>query len=151
MKRGNFPYFHPHRVRYYEIDMQGVVFNSHYLNYFDAAITEYLRHCGFDYVKDTRESGMDFHLVKATIEYLKPVHYDEDVDIGVKVARLGRSSLHWELGLFGREAHEVSSTGEIIWVYTSMETHRSAPIPDFRREQMTHPPAQDKITAAEAF
>ena len=151
MKRGDFPYFHPHRVRYYEIDMQGVVFNSHYLNYFDAAITEYLRHCGFDYVKDTRESGMDFHLVKATVEYLKPVHYDEDVDIGVKVARLGRSSLHWELGRFSREVQKVSGAGEIIWVYKSMESFHSTPIPDFRREQQTHPPAKNEIPDVGSF
>ena len=142
MKRDDFSFFYTHRVRYSEIDMQGVVFNSHYLNYFDAAITEYLRHCGFDYVKDARESGMDFHVVKATVEYIKPVHYDQEVKIGVKVDRLGRSSLNWKLGLFRNEKEEPSSKGDIIWVYTSMKTHRSVPIPNLRRKQLTQPPLQ---------
>ena len=75
MKKEGYPYFHPHRVRYSEIDLQGIVYNSRYLDYFDAAITEYMRHCGFNYVTDARNTGKDFHLVKASVEFLKPVPY----------------------------------------------------------------------------
>lgn len=122
--------------------MQGIVYNSRYLDYFDAAITEYMRHCGFNYVTDARNSGKDFHLVKASIEFLKPVPYDEDVEIGVRIGRLGRSSLCWELGLFQKHSEELSTTGEIIWVYTNIEDHQSVPIPEDRRKQLTEPPAQ---------
>ena len=122
--------------------MQGIVYNSRYLDYFDAAITEYMRHCGFNYVTDARNSGKDFHLVKASIEFLKPVPYDEDVEIGVRVGRLGRSSLCWELGLFQKHPEELSTTGEIIWVYTNIKDHQSVPIPEDRRKQLTEPPAQ---------
>ena len=141
-KRENYSFFHPHRVRYSEIDMQGIVYNSRYLDYFDIAITEYMRHCGFNYVADARNSGKDFHLVKASIEFLKPVPYDEDIEIGVRVGRLGRSSLCWELGLFQKHPEELSTTGEIIWVYTNIKDHQSVPIPEDRRKQLTEPPAQ---------
>ena len=90
MKKEGYPYFHPHRVRYSEIDLQGIVYNSRYLDYFDAAITEYMRHCGFNYVTDARNTGKDFHLVKASVEFLKPVPYDEEIEIGVRVGRIGR-------------------------------------------------------------
>ena len=70
--------------------------------------------------------------------------YDEDVEIGVRVGRLGRSSLCWELGLFQKHSEELSTTGEIIWVYTNIEDHQSVPIPEDRRKQLTEPPAQCK-------
>jgi len=118
------------------------VYNSRYLDYFDAAITEYMRHCGFNYVTDARNTGKDFHLVKASVEFLKPVPYDEEIEIGVRVGRIGRSSLCWELGLFQKESEELSTTGEIIWVYTNIENHQSEPIPEERKKQLTEPPTQ---------
>ena len=139
-KRENYPFFYSHRVRYSEIDMQGIVFNSRYLDYFDAAITEYMRHCGFNYVTDAKNTDKDFHLVKAGVEFLKPVPYDADIEIGVRVGRIGKSSLTWELGLFQESSETLSTIGEIIWVYTDSETHQSILIPDERRKQLTEPP-----------
>ena len=52
------------------------------------------------------------------------------------------SSLCWELGLFHKESEEVSTTGEIIWVYTNIENHQSEPIPKERKKQLTEPPTQ---------
>ena len=92
MKKEGYPYFHPHRVRYSEIDLQGIVYNSRYLDYFDAAITEYMRHCGFNYATDARNTGKDFHLVKASVEFLKPVPYDEEIEIGVRVGRIRKEA-----------------------------------------------------------
>ena len=93
-----------------------------------------MRNCGFNFVTDARNTGKDFHLVKASVEFLKPVPYDEEIEIGVRVGRIGRSSLCWELGLFQKESEEVSTTGEIIWVYTSIENHQSEPIPEERKK-----------------
>ena len=139
-KRENYPFFHLHRVRYSEIDMQGIVFNSRYLEYFDAAITEYIRHCGFNYVSDAKNTGKDFHLVKAEVEFLKPVPYDADIEIGVRVARIGNSSLTWELGIFQKSSEALSTLGKVIWVYTDSETQQSIRITDDRRKQLTEPP-----------
>ncbi len=138
--RRHFQFFQGHRVRYSEIDMQGIVYNSHYLSYYDMAITEYMRHCGYDYVSETESSGHDFHLVKATVEFLKPVHYDTRIEIGVRVGRVGRSSLTWELALFPHAGAELLSSGEIVWVYTGISTGRSAPIPDEKIHLLREPP-----------
>ena len=51
------------RVRYSEIDGQGVVFNAHYLTYFDTAITEYFRALGYDQYADAKATGIAFHVV----------------------------------------------------------------------------------------
>ena len=112
MSRDNFWFFHPFRVRYSEIDGQGVVFNAHYLTYFDTAITEYFRALGFDQYADAQASGIDFHVVKSVIEYKAPVRFDWELDVGVRVARIGNSSLVFELAIFLKGGTEALVTGE---------------------------------------
>ena len=115
-------------MRYSEIDGQGVVFNAHYLTYFDTAITEYFRALGFDQYADAQASGIDFHVVKSVIEYKAPVRFDWELDVGVRVARIGNSSLVFELAIFLKGGTDALVTGEIVWVYTNQETRRPVPI-----------------------
>jgi acyl-CoA thioester hydrolase len=82
MSREKFWFFHPFRVRYSEIDGQGVVFNAHYLTYFDTTITEYFRALGYDQYADAKQTGEDFHIVKSLIEYKAPVRFDWELDVG---------------------------------------------------------------------
>ncbi|MHB0771733.1 acyl-CoA thioesterase [Bradyrhizobium sp. 5.13L] len=129
MPREDFWFFHPLRVRYSEIDGQGVVFNAHYLTYFDTGITEYFRALGFDQYADAQAIGIDFHVVKSVIEYRAPVRFDWELDVGVRVARIGNSSLVFELAIFLKDGTDALVTGEIVWVYTNQETHRPVTIP----------------------
>ena len=129
MQRGDFPFCHRLRVRYSEVDAQNVVFNAHYLTYFDVALNEYLRELGYDYHALVKQQGLDFHLVKSTVEYLAPIHFDEELDIGVRAGRLGNSSLTWELGVFRRDEDACLSRGEIIWVCAAVGTHKAHPLP----------------------
>ena len=128
MSRDRFWFFHPFRVRYSEIDGQGVVFNAHYLTYFDTAITEYFRALGYDQFADAKASGVDFHVVKSVIEYKAPILFDQELDVAARVARIGNSSLVFELGIFARAADDLFATGEIVWVNTDQKTHRPVPI-----------------------
>src|SRR6476620_6115324 len=86
MSREHFWFFHPFRVRYSEIDGQGVVFNAHYLTYFDTTITEYFRALGYDQYADSKQAGEDFHVVRALIEYKAPVRFDWELDVGARGA-----------------------------------------------------------------
>ena len=133
MTRDQFWFFHPFRVRYSEIDGQGVLFNAHYLTFYDTAITEFFRALGYDQYADAQKTGMDFHVVKAVIEYKAPIRFDWELDVGVRVARLGTSSLVFELAIFQKEQTDLLATGEIVWVNTDQTTHRPAPIPDATR------------------
>ncbi|MET0407749.1 MAG: thioesterase family protein [Hyphomicrobium sp.] len=128
MSREQFWFFHPFRVRYSEIDAQGIVFNAHYLTYFDTTLSEYFRALGYDQFADARESGIDFHIVKSVIEYKAPVRLDWEIDVGARVARIGSSSLTFELAIFLKGANDVLVTGEIVWVNTDQKTHRPVPI-----------------------
>lgn len=131
MSRSAFAFFHPLRVRYSEIDGQGVVYNAHYLTYFDVAITEYLRWLDYEYpLGGDPETGTDFHLVKALVEYKAPVIYDEEIEVGVRVGRLGNSSATFILAIFPKGAGEPRATGEIVWVNTDQQAHKSVPLPE---------------------
>ena len=118
------------RVRYSEIDGQSIVFNAHYLTYFDTALTEYMRHHGYDYNAQVREENSDFHTVKTLVEYKSPIHLDEEIDVHVRAARLGRSSLSFQVEIHGHDKDDLRATGEIVWVNADQATHTSAPLPD---------------------
>ena len=61
--------------------------------YFDTTITEYFRALGYDQPADAKKTGVDFHVVKSLIEYKAPVRFDQEIDVGARVARIGNSSL----------------------------------------------------------
>lgn len=130
MQRDTFSYFYTLRVRYAEVDGQGVVFNAHYLTYFDTAITEFFRHKGYSYNDLFTAKGLDFHLVKATVEFLKPVGFDEVIEIGVRISKIGTSSVTFELAVFGHYETPCRATGKIIWVCTQPGTYKSHRLPE---------------------
>lgn len=125
MTRSDFRFFFPFRVRYSEVDGQGVVFNAHYLTYYDTAITEFFRWLGYDYVADVAATGVDFHTVKSLVEYKAPIRFDEEIDVGVRVGHIGNSSLRFDLAIFAKGAEDLRATGEIVWVYTDQTTHKT--------------------------
>jgi acyl-CoA thioester hydrolase len=130
-KRGDFWFFWPARVRYAEIDAQGVVFNANYLAYFDTAITDYIRALPYRYgLGGDPATGTDFHIVKATVEYKAPIRFDDEIEVGVRTAKLGRTSIAYALAIFPKGGERLLSTGEVIWVNTDMKAMKSAPLPE---------------------
>lgn len=128
MTRDLFSFFHPFRVRYSEIDGQGVVFNAHYLTFYDTAITEYFRALGYDQYADAKKTGMDFHVVKSVVEYKSSIRFDAEIEVGARVARIGSSSMTFELAIFLKDSADLMATGEVVWVNTDQSTHRPVPI-----------------------
>jgi len=110
MTRNEFRFFHPFRVRYSEIDGQGVLFNAHYLTYYDTAITEFFRALGYDQYADAKKSGVDFHVVKAVVEYKAPIRFDWELDVGARVAKIGNSSITFALAIFLKGEDELLAT-----------------------------------------
>jgi acyl-CoA thioester hydrolase len=130
MNRADFAFFFPFRVRYSEIDGQGVVFNAHYLTYYDTAITEYFRWLPYDYLNQVKTTGTDFHTVRTLVEYKAPIRFDQDIEVGVRTARLGRSSLSFGLAIFLRGQAAALATGEVVWVNTDQASRKAAPVSD---------------------
>lgn len=140
MARSDFKFSFPFRVRYSEIDGQQIVFNAHYLTYFDTAITEYFRELPHDYKTEAEQTGMDFHTVRSLVEYKKMITFDEEIDVCVRVGRIGRTSLRFDIEIHGREngpdGDDLRATGEIVWVHTDQSNHRPAPVPDALKAKM---------------
>jgi acyl-CoA thioester hydrolase len=134
MSREQFRFAHALRVRWAEVDPQGIVFNANYLMYFDVAATEYWRAIGCVYPNAFTEHGVDTFAVKATLEFHAPARFDDVIDVCVRSARLGRTSLRVLLEVHRGADHLVS--GELIYVIASAEQRRPTPIPAFLRESI---------------
>ena len=127
-ERSAYAFFHTLRVRWAEVDKQDIVFNGHYLTYFDVAITEYWRAIGVPYPAVTERWGSDLFVVKAGIEYHAPARYDDVLDIGVKIARIGTSSIRFVIGIFRAETCLIG--GELIYVNADPVTRKPVRVAD---------------------
>lgn len=78
-------YTHVHRVRYRECDPMGVTYHTHYLDHFEAARTEMLRHVGITY-REIEESGIIMPVTDVSIKYHKPGRYDDLLHIHTHMA-----------------------------------------------------------------
>ena len=87
------PFVIPVRVRYAECDMQGHVFNGHYLTWFDMAHTALLNEALPRPYKELVESGTDVVVAESGVRYLAPAHFDEELEIGVELEPPTNSSL----------------------------------------------------------
>jgi acyl-CoA thioester hydrolase len=134
MLREHFTFVHRLRVRWAEVDRQDVVFNGNYFLYFDVAMAEYWRAIGFDYPREIVSLGMDIYAIKATAEYHGSAGYDQLLDVGCRVARIGRTSMVLLFGIWRGEEHLTS--GELIYVNADLKTKQSAPWPDFLRAKI---------------
>lgn len=129
MNREDFRLFQTLRVRWAEIDRQDVVFNGNYFLYFDIGVTEYWRALGLSYPGGYVERyGCDMLAVKAGAEFHGSARYDDIIDVGCRATRIGRSSIQFLLGIWRGEEHLTS--GELVYVNTSVETHQPAAWPE---------------------
>jgi len=80
-----YPFSHRLRARFAETDAMGVVHHAAYLPYLEAARVEYLRSLGHPYV-DVRETGTDFAVIEVVVAYLRPLHFDDLVDVYLVLA-----------------------------------------------------------------
>jgi len=136
---------YPHRLaiptRWHDNDVYGHVNNVEYYAYFDTVINAYLITAG----------GLDIHAgevigvcVESHCEFRAALAFPETVDAGLRVVHLGRSSVRYEIGLFGEGAEEPAAVGWFVHVFVDRETRRPAEIPAGVRtalEALSAPPA----------
>jgi YbgC/YbaW family acyl-CoA thioester hydrolase len=132
MNRTDFRFFHRLRVRWAEVDMQKIVFNAHYLMYLDTAVADYWRALALPYEEAMHQLGGDLYVKKAQLEYHGSARYDDVLDIGLKCARIGTSSMVFSSGIFHGEQLLVG--GELVYVFANPATQTSQPVPGALRE-----------------
>jgi acyl-CoA thioester hydrolase len=110
----------PLRVRWAEVDLQGVVFNGHYLTYADVCATEYWRAIGVSYPEGFATLGADSFVRKATVEFHDPARYDDELLLCGRIARLGRSSADFSVAIF-RAGEMARALAEVALVYVCVD------------------------------
>ena len=136
MSREQFNFHYSFRIRYSEVDAQGIVFNAHYLTFFDTAMTEYLRHINYDYVNEVKEKNEDFHTVKTLVEYKAPIYFDQIIDVCLKVKKIGNSSLTFYIEIHPEGEDNCLASGEVIWVNSDQDSHKSSPLSDSIKDKI---------------
>jgi acyl-CoA thioester hydrolase len=117
------------RVRYAEVDFQGIVYFAHYATYFDVAIHEFFRSLPYDYTAIRKTTGTDFNIVRCVVEYRRPLRFDERFEVEVTLGRIGRTSLTFTPAIWAGGEVEPRATGEVVWVHADQATMRAVPLP----------------------
>ena len=143
MNRSDFRFFHRLRVRWAEVDMQKIVFNAHYFMYFDTAVADYWRALAMPYEESMHLLGGDLYAKKATAEYHASARYDDRLDVGLKCARIGNSSMVLPCAIF--RDNELLVTGELLYVFADPATQKSKPVPAALRELITAYEAGEQV------
>lgn len=134
-KRSDFRFFHRLRVRWAEVDMQKIVFNGHYLMYFDTAVADYWRLLGLPYEEAMHQLGGDLYVKKATVEYFASARMDDRLDVALRCGRIGNSSMLFEGSIFRGNQRLIG--GELLYVFADPATQTSRPVPPALREILT--------------
>ena len=134
MTRNDFRLLHRLRVRWVEVDLQKIVFNGHYLMYFDTAMADYWRALAIPYEDTMHQLGGDLYVKKASLEYHASAQYDDRLDVGLRCQRIGNSSIQFMGGIFCGD--QLLITGELLYVYANPNTKTSMPVPQVLRETM---------------
>ena len=96
--RSDFRFFERLRVRWAEVDMQSIVFNGHYLMYFDTAVAGYWRALAIPYHETMAYLGGDFYVRKSTLEYQGSARYDDLLEVGVRTHAPATRRWCWPVG-----------------------------------------------------
>jgi YbgC/YbaW family acyl-CoA thioester hydrolase len=135
MKREDFRFFHKLRVRWVEVDMQKIVFNAHYLMYFDTAVADYWRALAMPYEEGMRQLQGDLYVKKATVEFHASARMDDLLEVALKCGRIGTSSMQFLGAIFRGE--ELLITCELVYVFADPASQTSRPVPALLREMLT--------------
>ena len=127
MQRSDFRFLERLRVRWSEIDAQQIVFNGHYLTYFDTAIAGYWRALALPYAATMASFDGDLFVRKATLEYLGSARYDDVLEIGMRCTRIGTSSITFIGGAFRQDQLLVSC--ELVYVFADPVAKVAKPVP----------------------
>lgn len=134
MSRQDYRHFQVISTRWKDNDVYGHVNNVEYYSYFDTVINAFL----------IREGGLDIHTgsviglcAESHCRFLRSLAFPDAVDAGLRVSRLGNSSVRYEIGLFAAGASEPAAEGWFVHVFVGRDSRRPEPIPERLRAALS--------------
>ena len=125
--RADFPLIRPIPTRWADNDVYGHVNNVTYYAFFDTAVNAHLIEAG---VLDPATSPVIGLVVETGCRFMAPLSFPDTVEVGLRVAHLGRTSVRYAIALFRQGAGEPAAVGHFVHVYVDRQTRRPTPIPD---------------------
>ncbi|HTI19171.1 MAG TPA: thioesterase family protein [Trinickia sp.] len=128
--RSTYRHFLSIPTRWMDNDVYGHVNNVVYYSYFDTVVNEYLIRTGVLDIERSQTIGL---VVETQCNYFLPFVFPERVTAALRVARIGASSVRYEVGLFKEGADEAAAQGHFVHVYVDRVTRRPVTLPDALR------------------
>ncbi|WP_268798956.1 acyl-CoA thioesterase [Pseudomonas huanghezhanensis] len=132
-QRADFPHFQTITTRWHDNDIYGHVNNVTYYSFFDSAVNTYLIERG----------GLDIHngavvgfVVSSSCDYFASIAYPEVIEVGLRVGKLGNSSVQYELAVFKAGEDDACAAGRFVHVFVDRASNQPVPIPGALREAM---------------
>lgn len=133
LTREDFRYFVDIQTRWMDNDIYGHVNNVEYYSYIDTMVSHFL----FDNVARDYTTREEIGLVVETkCAYRRQISFPDMVEGALRVAKIGRSSVTYEVGLFKKGQDEICAHGHFVHVYVNRSTNRPIPIPEDARAAM---------------
>ncbi|MGE6272328.1 acyl-CoA thioesterase [Stutzerimonas stutzeri] len=124
--RRDYKHFRPITTRWHDNDIYGHVNNVVYYGFFDTAVNNYLIQQGGLDIQDGDIVGF---VVSSACDYFASIAYPDLIEVGVRVAKLGNSSVQYELAIFREGEQEASAAGRFVHVFVERASNRPTPIP----------------------
>lgn len=128
--RQNYKVFYPITTRWSDNDIYGHVNNVTYYSYFDTAANQYLIEEGGMDISDGRVVG---YVVNSGCDYHSPITYPERIEAGLRVDKLGNSSVQYGIAIFREGENHPAAHGHFVHVFVERAINRSVPIPESLR------------------
>ena len=132
--RSRYPHLTPVTTRWMDNDQYGHINNVVYYSFFDTAVNAYLIRAG---AIDPGHGAVIGLVVETGCHYFAPVAYPEALEIGVRVAHLGRSSVRYELAVFRQGEAKATAQGHFVHVYVDRASRRPTELPAALRDALS--------------
>jgi len=124
------PVTYRRKMRFSDTDAQGIVFNGNYATYIDDAVTDYCESLGFPW-SDFQGKGFDMVLGRSEIDFRSAARYGDMLVTGARIARIGKTSVIFELRGWVEGADRVVIDAKLVQVIVDHETFQPKPVPQF--------------------
>ena len=124
--RRDYKHFQPITTRWHDNDIYGHVNNVVYYGFFDTAVNNYLIQQGGLDIQDGDIVGF---VVSSACDYFASIAYPDLIEVGLRVARLGSSSVQYELAIFREGEQEACAAGRFVHVFVERASNRPTTIP----------------------
>jgi acyl-CoA thioester hydrolase len=132
--RDDYVHFCRITTRWNDNDVYGHVNNVVYYSYFDTVVNKFLIDGKSLDIENSDIVGL---VVETQCQYFRSVTFPDTVDAGIRVTRLGTSSVRYEVGLFRNDDETAAAQGYFVHVYVDRATNRPVPIPDGTRSLLS--------------